>query len=157
MTITKLSHNPADPRTRVEWTDDAGNDRTLVSRQRPHPDLVEALANLRPVVAEACMLTDGGEPIDPILEHLTVRGLTLRSLEDAEGVTITALREVDWTGSPLVLNTPFASIEMLPSARTERLVEAAVREAALFVEGKRAAGGEVTSPHPSLFDTDDAA
>lgn len=151
MDVTKLSHNPKDPRVRVEWTDDAGNERTLTSRKRPHPDFVDALAALRPVVAEACMIaTTEDLDTDPVLEQLSVRGLTLRALDDAEGVTITALREVDWTAAPLVLNTPFAPVEMLPHGRAERLVDRAVMEARLFVGGKRAPG------EPDLFEDLDA-
>lgn len=144
--VTKVSYNGKDVRTRIEWTDESGQDRTLVSRKRPSDDLVEALAALKPVVVAACLLAGDDEDLGPILDDLTVRGVTLRSLEDAEGVTITALREVGWTGAPLVLNTPFAPVDAVPDRRTERLLQRVTDEAQLFVGGKRAAD------EPTLFD-----
>lgn len=153
MNVTKVSHNPKEMHTRVEWTDAAGNERTLASRKRPHPDLPDALADLRMTVAEACLLFDVTEQADDepnVLAHLVVRGFTLREVDDAQGVTITALRSVDWTESPLVLNTPFAPVEMLPTMGAERLIRRAALEGQLFVGGKRAPGD------PSLFDEDDA-
>ena len=157
MNVTKLSHNSKDGfHTRVEWTDAAGNERTLSSRQRPHSDLTEALADLRFTVAEACLLFDVTEAVDDepdVLAHLTVRGFTLKDLDDAVGVTITALRGVDWTEAPLVLNTPFAPVDLLPTPAADRLIKRAALEAQLFVTGKRAPGS------PDLFtdlDGDDA-
>ena len=143
-TLTKFSFNPKDGKVLARWTEpsaEGGRDQyELTSTDPPHPDLVDALEALAPVVAEACELRDTNGRV--YADQLAVRGLTLKDTldadgGDAEGVTITALRELPWSNAPLVLNTPFAPLDSLPHPRAERLVQAVAAEAVAYVNGKR--------------------
>ena len=163
MDFTKIAFTPPkDSRlgtVRLEWTEqrvaESGelvtDERTLKSTDAPHPDFTEALQRLAPIVAEACFATqeevdnatEAG--IDDAVPALVVRSVTLKETagpdgEAAQGVTITALRELPWSNAPLVLNTPFAPVEMLPFGAEGR-VEALVFEATAYAKGKRAQGG----------------
>lgn len=143
MDIQKISYNPKDGRVLLRWFrygKGVPDRHELESSDEPHPDFTDALRALAPVVAEACeVIGDGGEFLP---EELEIRGLTLKDTADASGemvpgVTITALRALDWSNGPLILNTPHAAIDALPSADAERLIEAAVSEASAYINGKR--------------------
>ncbi|MEO1076733.1 MAG: hypothetical protein AAFX41_12345 [Bacteroidota bacterium] len=156
MNITKISWTPAktpDQKNKLilKWSKAIVNDegilveekRQLESTDVPHPDFLAALRALRPVVNEACML---GIEDEDLQDQLTIKGMTLSETaddqgDDAQGVTITALRELDWSGAPLVLNTPFSVVGYIPHSQAEARVEAVEAEAIRYIKGKRAQGG----------------
>ncbi|MEO1633212.1 MAG: hypothetical protein AAFU38_20795, partial [Bacteroidota bacterium] len=156
MNITKVSWTPAktpDQKNKMllKWSKSIVNDegilveekRQIESTDVPHSDFLAALRALKPVVNEACML---GIDRDDLDEQLTIKGLTLSETaddegDDAQGVTITALRELDWSGAPLVLNTPFSVVGYIPHDEAEIRVEAVEAEAIRYIKGKRAQGG----------------
>lgn len=169
MDFTKISFTPGKPatsdkgkdrppKTRLEWLQpvirrlpDGGkkmhvDERSLVSSDAPHPDFLRALQGLRTAVMDACMIPDEGYLDGSVYDAITVRSVTLKRIgSDAiPGVAITALRELDWSDSPLVLNTPFQPIALVPTDDLDELLEALAEEAREFIGGKRAQG--------SLFD-----
>lgn len=161
MDLTKIAYTPPkDERkgtVRLEWTvtrlsDDGEHvtdERTLRSTDAPHPDFLEALKALARPVAEACFVSPEERESALDEDRITVRGVTLKSTAGADGdtvdgVTITALRELDWSAAPLVLNTPFAPVGSVPYAPLERLLDELKRQARAYAGGRRAQG--------SLFD-----
>ena len=129
------------------------DERTLKSNDEPHPAFLAALAGLKPAVLAACFATvEESETAEA--DGLTVRSVTLKEMagedgDDIDGVTITALRQLPWTGAPLVLNTPFSPVENVPYQPLAARLNTLTLEAERFVQGKRAQG--------SLFGGDGAA
>ena len=163
MDFTKISYAPpkeGKPGTvRLEWTvtriapggELVTDERTLRSTDAPHPDFTDALQALAPAVCAACFVTeeereDAQDELAPGRPNLVVRSVTLKAVEDAFGelsdaATITALRELDWADAPLVLNTPFAPVSLLPHPGLDRLLDALRRHAKGYAEGRRAQAG----------------
>lgn len=134
MQFTKISYTPPTPKklpkVLVRWVDGLA-EFEVSAAELPRQSFVDALAELAPDVLDLCML-------DVEVERLTVRSVSLR--DDAEGeagLTITALRELDWTETPLVLNTPFASMALIPTEGIQERLLDLFDEARAFVEGKR--------------------
>jgi len=160
MNFVKIKHDPNSLETVLRWEEpsETGNIDTheYTSKDEPHPDFIAALDALKGVVCKACGITptlkelacmeyddlelDYENQLSAFVE-MTIRGVTLKDSsldgEAVAGVTITALRKLDWCSAPLVINTPFAPIETLPHPRTWDLIEHLKSEARAFVNGKR--------------------
>lgn len=156
MNLSKVSITPpADKKpwaVRIEWdehrTTDAdlvvNDERTLKSDEAPHPAFLAALQALRPAVADACLLTPRDESGDvlpdelaELLSTITVRSVVWRDTDDGDGIVVTALRELDGIGTPLVLNTPFATPDLLPTDDLYLHLATLKEEARAYVRGKR--------------------
>lgn len=147
ISLTKPTESKLKWSVRLEWAvervNDAGetvtDERTLRSTDAPRGSFWGALQDLVPAVLDACMLDEGlaAEEREDLGDAITVRGVTLKDLDEGEGVTITALRELDWAPSPLVLNTPFALASTVPTDELEAKLEALRMEAVAYARGKR--------------------
>jgi hypothetical protein len=132
---------------------------TLSSLDSPSLEFQNALKALAMDAVTICEL-DGKD-----VDKLTVRGVTLTYTNDIMGACITALKKLETSNAPLVLNTPHLPSEaygdgdvtspVLEPSTVSRLVE--VAEAALrFIDGERAqgnlfvAGSEVEAPAEQL-------
>ena len=157
MDFSKIKYKPGkDGRkgeVRLDWTTDRTADdgtfvtdeRSLKSNDEPHPDFLEALQAMRQVVLDCCYVTPEERLSAVDEDRLDVRGVTIKETADmdgdyVEGFTVTALRELDWISSPLVLHTPFAAATLIPSSGVENKLDTLKAEARLYVNGKRAQG-----------------
>ena len=151
MKLLKLKYDPKKRRTLVRWTQagEGGIDELeLDSPDEPHPDLLSALQDLAPIVLAACdwhemehVDTSTGEVLPSL--SVDVRGITIKEMDDdflgeIDAVLITAMRPLDWIGTPLVVNTPLAPAQMLPHPRAEELIEKVGYHALRFAKGVRA-------------------
>ncbi len=154
--FTKIAYSPKDRRVRLEYTLEVGDadepaveEHTVGSPYPPHEDLVDALASLRRHVIQMCELAGAVDEDD-----LEVRGVSLRWKDGSFGVTITALRALSRSSSPLVLNTPFtlAEAEGGPTLDDDAVlaVRALIEEAVAFLGGKR--GEREPSAQEELFE-----
>jgi hypothetical protein len=89
------------------------NDFVATIRNRPHPDFVNALAELRQHVVMLCELGDYGslDTIDDkLLNSIEVTGISIGGSDEHEGVTIIAKRKLKHN-KILNLITPFTKWE----------------------------------------------
>jgi hypothetical protein len=125
--------------------------RTIVSREAPHPDFVEALgACLQPAV-DICEL-----PLS-YKQGLRVQSVSLSEDDDGNrGAVVTMLKALNGLPAPLVLNTPHVSMRenadggcTMPGALSGALDELEA-EARAFLTGRRGADdlfGDPASKH----------
>jgi len=115
----------------VRWQD-GDDEHEIVSPDPPRPALRRALDAFKPVACELAMIP---APED----ELWLQTVALRKDDDGNrGMTITMLRNLDWISTPLVVNTPYASLTMIPRDDLAELLFALAEEAEAYVEGKRA-------------------
>lgn len=145
--ITKIGWTPKTGRLALAWElpakDEGEWDEFSFSRKvKPHPDLLAALQALAPHVVELCELEDLREPA------IEVRSVTYTWAHDVMGAVVTALRHLQNSPAPLVLNTPHKPsdaygedeadpAQLLPE-HTVRALRELAREAVAFLDGKRA-------------------
>jgi hypothetical protein len=161
MRITKAKYDGS--KVRIEYEkqrpDGQYDEFTLSSLDGPAQPFVDALNALAMDVVGICELHADS------LDRLTVRGVSFTYTNDIMGACITALKKLETSNAPLVLNTPHLPSEaygdgdvtspVLEPSTVSRLVE--VAEAALrFIDGERAqgnlfvAGSEVEAPAEQL-------
>ncbi len=144
MRFTKIKYDPKKERVVLNYHVQNGTDEpdeyTVNIRQPPHPDLVAALEALGPHVLRLCEL-DGVEEDD-----IEVRSVSFSWAQDVMGCTITALRSLRRSASPLVLNTPHKASdhygedgdeEQLLDSDTVTALEQLITEGREFLGGKR--------------------
>ena len=153
MTISKVKYKPGKDgrpcKVRLEWeavhvSEDGGfanEEHILKSEDAPHPDFLDALEDLRETVAK-CVYTTGEEE-EAAVDDLEVRSASFAETTDAagdeaDGVSISALRELPGFDSPQSINTPFAPIHQLPCWRADDRLRKLRHEARAYVKGKRA-------------------
>jgi len=157
--ICKVGWTPKTSRLRLEWETPSGGEEwdeaTISLKCTPHPDLLAALQALAPHVVEICEMEDLQEPA------IEVRSVTYTWAHDVMGAVITALRHLQNSPAPLVLNTPHKPsdwygdqedgdpAQLLPE-HTVRALRQLQKEAIEFLEGKRA-------PEPEQNDDREAA
>lgn len=138
--FTKIKYDPKKERVVLNYTIENGTDEpdefSVNIRQPPHPDLVDALAALGEHALALCEL-EGVEA-----EDLEVRSVSFSWSHDVMGATITALRTLRRSSSPLVLNTPHKTVahygedgddeHLLPESTVEALMDL-VHEARAFL------------------------
>jgi hypothetical protein len=107
------------------------------SKDTPHPDFDGAVNELRKWVLELCEITDHAASIE-------IKGLTLKAQENQFGASIAASKELQYSTTPLNLNTPFKWSEEVEGNEEQALPEGAVKaieavcgEACRFIKGKR--------------------
>lgn len=149
MTFTKIKYNLKKSKVELAWTTGEGEEHTLKHTEPPRPAFWEALQACKALVVSMCMLQDQ--------EHLlTIRSVTLKYTDEnstsgaSRGIVITALRELDWIDTPQVVNTPFASLTLIPAPLGEdgeisdfetgilEPLDTLEAEAAAYVRGERA-------------------
>lgn len=105
--LLKFSYSPKDSKVLVRWEQDTPDGRietvTIESAEEPAPALVRALGAMAPHVCALC------EFPKEWAADITVRGVTINRSGDSEGLTITALRQLERLMTPLVLNTPYTT------------------------------------------------
>jgi len=102
--LTKVKYKP-DKGVHVEYEvlhNENWQTHTMRSCDAPEPEFVKALQALAPDVADLCELCPD------CATGIVVQGVSLSYTgeESIMGATITALRNLDFANSPLVLNTP---------------------------------------------------
>lgn len=102
-----------------------------------HPDFIQALNKLEPIVHDVCRLS--GE--DWASATAQVIGVSLKDKEDGTGLNVTLLGKFEDVA--VNINTPFIAPGMIDSS-TNQAIELIVRECEKYIDGKRAQG--------SLFD-----
>lgn len=143
--FTKVKYDPKKGRFTAEYSVGNGNDEpdryAVEVSHPPHPDLVEAIASLAHHVLALCEL-EGGVEIDQV----EVRGVSFSYKGEVMGATITALRRLARSASPLVLNTPFKFAEpigedtpadQLLGDETVIALERVTEEALAFIDGSK--------------------
>lgn len=124
---------------------------TIESTEPPRKELTDALQAMARHVIKMCELPDLW------WKDLTVRGVTI-TRNDVDGVVITALRELDGSNSPLVLNTPHFTREGqneeqelgIYSLGCGNDLDALERLAFEYVDGKRQQEALQFEPEPDL-------
>ncbi len=100
--IEKFKYDWETYRTKIQWrnsnTDDAGRFSFEIIAELPN-EIKEILLQLREYVKEVCEL-------DVPLHQITIIGVSYSWTKEIMGVTVTALRELLNSNSPLVINTP---------------------------------------------------
>jgi len=145
--ITKLGWTPKTGRLALAWefpsaTEGEWDEFSFSRKVKPHPDLLGALQALAPHVVEICELEDLQEPA------IEVRSVTYTWAHDVMGAVITALRQLQNSPAPLVLNTPHkpsapygdeeGDPAQLLSEPTVLALRRLANEAREFLGGKRA-------------------
>ena len=155
MTITKVKYKPGKDgrpcKVQIEWEavhvdEDGGfanEEHILKSEDPPHPDFLAALEDLRPTVAKCVYATE--EEREEAVDQLEVRSASFAETTDAagdeaDGASISALRELLTFDSPQSINTPFAPIHELPCYRADDRLRTLRNEARAYTKGKRATG-----------------
>ncbi len=101
--FTKISYSARKGRVAINYEvpgDEDPDTYTMSTRAEPHPDFIAALGDLAPDVISICEQSCDEEDIE-------VRGVSFSYPQDVMGVTITGLRALESSNSPLILNTPF--------------------------------------------------
>lgn len=102
--FTKIAFNPTTEVVTLEHqenrTDGEANKFVAEMREPPHEDFLRAFKKLAGHVITLCEL----KGIDP--SEVEVRSVTLRHKDDRLGATITGVRKLEKSNSPLVLHTP---------------------------------------------------
>ena len=144
MKITKVKYDGS--RVRIEWTigdTDDPDKHSLDCRQAPKQEFVNALTALVPSVVAICELPDD------YVVGIEIRGVSFSWAKDIMGATITALKTLNDSDAPLVLNSPHKPSEPYSetgdnrnclSAATVVALEEVLMEAERYVEGERAQG-----------------
>lgn len=133
-----------DGKVKLEFFEEKQNggdpdEHTFVSSDRPNPSFPNSMLRLRKAVCEICELPT----TDDFIRSIEVRGLSISHSErDGMGITITALRNLEHSDCPLVLNTPHKTEDgenpkrIMPSwAFNECMV--VMEEAQAYLEGDR--------------------
>lgn len=101
--------------------EDAFDTITLESNDEPATVLKRALQDLAPYVCRLCEFPAAWE------DEITVRGVTIKPEPGADpGLTITALRRLKHSDTPLVINTPFSKASGVLSMALDQLTEKAL-------------------------------
>lgn len=149
MRFNKIGYNEGKGSTGIEYQvarGEAFDDYSITTAQEPHPDFKKSLEALRPVVLRISELNGVAKP-----EDLTVRSVSFSYHKNGStGVIFTALRKMQKSKSPMLLNTPLKILEQgaednnpddegLSDFGVEQ-VEKLREEATKFLQGKRAQG-----------------
>lgn len=140
MRFTKVKHRNGE--TTLVWLDSEDgcqHRHEVTSTETPEPEFRNALAALGPHVGRLLEL-----PPDYGLE---VAGISLRyGDDDRYGVVVTAVKEVEGSTSPFVINSPTTKSPDVDDTRPQmseafgKAVDEVLALAARFVDGKRAQG-----------------
>jgi hypothetical protein len=107
---------------------------TIESNDEPAEALKRALQDLAPYVCRLCEFPASWE------DEITVRGVTVKPEVGADpGLTITALRRLQHSDTPLVINTPFSKASGVLSMALDQLTEKALA----YAKGGMRAQGEL--------------
>lgn len=130
-----------DGRTTIRYTEPVSGDEFEINSIDPaRPELSKALNALVDDVVEICEL----DMIDEDLHKITVLGVSFTYTQGI-GATITALKTLEFSASPLVLNTPHKfsecenEMQMLTTEAVARLKNLIV-ECNRYINGDRAQG-----------------
>lgn len=124
----------------VERTDGQYDEYTLTSNDAPVRSFYDALAALSTDVVQMCEFAGG---------DVDVRGVSFSHKKGILGVVVTALKSIERSASPLIINTPHttekpyaenAETPVLSTAMIGRL-RAVILEAERYVNGTRAQRG----------------
>lgn len=154
MTINKVKHDGA--LTHIEYEDEINGtieEHVLKSYDKPLPEFIEALQSLAPAIELICELPEGYS------NSITIRGVSFSHAGPHEtmGASITGLKSLGTSNSPLVINTPHLPSEdyngneyntmLLPGSAVLNL-HWLISEAERFVRGERLI---VEEPQLSLY------
>lgn len=142
MDISSVAYKPKTGRVKIEWTVirnaggvDATETFTIDGDDAPHSDFLNAFKNLRAVAGE-CLEIDADRKT--INELLTVHKVAFQSKgKRGMGVVLTVQRKLEWTGTPMTVNTPYSPIDDLPHKTAAKILKTLRTEAANYVGGKR--------------------
>lgn len=117
---------------------DTHEETEIVSTERAKPSLYSVINKISPEVVKMCGLPEDWK------EQLVVLGVAFKRDEGVLGVTISAMKTVKFSNSPLIINTPFATekdaeLENVGMpASLLKILRALEKEAEAFVAGDRA-------------------
>lgn len=116
---------------------------SLKCHDQARVEFYQALDQLKPCVLEICELKDAW----PEDDTLTISGISYSYTNEILGATITALKSLDASNSPLVINTPFKTAvpysesgdwEVCFTEEQTAALETMAEEALKYAEGERA-------------------
>ena len=153
--FTKIKYDGSQVELHYEDGEGYADKYTMKCSERPRPELGKAFMDLGVEVIQLCELPDN------YLDRIIVRSVSLNygGKQETMGATITAQMELYHSNCPLNLNTPNKPVEpyntdcdydddtyakMCLSGDCIDKLETLIKEAELYVDGKRAQG--------SLFD-----
>ena len=130
--VTHCYHKPPKA-TKVVWLDARGEKRTIETSHLPPPEMETALDALIPFVIEVCDLPP------KYSKHMKAIGISASFHGDAEEeirATVSVIKTVRHSNSPLNLSTPHANIE----SHSKQFEELTVVCEKFAVDGERAQG-----------------
>ena len=119
---------------------DEFDDFTMACKSYPHPDFLQALADLVPHAAEICELPQSYH------ENLQVSGVSFSYKDDNMGAVITAQKKLKTHPAPLIINTPHKPVEPYAEGGDDSatlstgcvmILDRLQKEAELYIGGKR--------------------
>ena len=131
----------------LEWQEllfeDDRKTTTFESKEDPEPGLNRALQALAPLVLRMIEAPEDWGAL--------VKGVSVKHPGDQRGLVVTAVREIEATNSPFVVNTPYLlesgeGEETAPlAAKVFKALDALEKQAARYIAGHRAQGSLFTS------------
>ena len=130
---------------------DAWDEYSMSSLDEPHPDFVEALQGLIPSVIEICELHP--EDMEAEFYRHSIRGVTFGYAGEDEilGASITSMRGLNDSNSPLVLNTPYLPEEDLNDMDGPVLPQKCIRALEVLMDEAEAYLNRSKRSQPELF------